>query len=232
MKEDPTNRGGGLLPGSGKRAKALPIIASRLKFETRPSFRPLRYMEDAELRATLEKPKLARKPEHLWPPIPRCKHNGAADQILELYRKWDKCESLCLFEASVSERAYRATLFAVEKDLERDRQISNAVRKNSREFSSSRFVRFLGGAFQSVDIWVPPGCQLLGSSEDIEDYYHEWFVSVEMALRHHLEWVWPAETFEGWSAWDPKFAGKLVVVGFKSMAMGNLRAVEWRSVRT
>ena len=117
----------------GRRASALVLESSKLKFEQGPSFDGEKCLDDPDLAAVLVDPRTAQMPPKLWPDPPRVKHNGSWKELHKIYRRWDELGFLELFLASESEAAYRGGLFAVFKSAEWQRLILNALRENSRE---------------------------------------------------------------------------------------------------
>lgn len=212
---------------SGPKAQASPVVADRIKFETSPSFWSVPWLYYPALRAAFINPRTARLPPEETPPPPKVQHIGAWPEIKKLYEKWDRARSVVLVKAGHSEKEYRGGLFALWKTALKDRQIVNEKPENSRERPAAKATKKLGGGWQLTEAYVPPPRhQMLGSSEDLSDCYHEFLILLAMALRNHLIGVWRGEDFRGWNCFCEDLAACLVVVCFASLAMGSMKAVE------
>ena len=207
-------------------ASSMRINPDRLKFDLSPQFDARPYLADPLLKAGFADPGVFRGPANSWPRPRLAKVQGSRAAQLALYRKWDSVGALFLLPADESEFRYRCGLFAVYKDECVDRQILNPIPENGRSFSISDATLGLAHASLLCNIYIPTSKNMVISSDDLRDFYHNFKVSDKHAARNHLHGVFNGSLFEGCEAFRPELAGRPVVGCFRTLAMGTNFAVE------
>ena len=127
---------------------ALPVIASRIKWSSPPSFDPTPYL-DPVLEHAFANPEFLRKPEGEWPKLAPARIHCSRAELLKLGELWDKMGSVRITPAHRVDWDEAVGIFAVAKSAARDRLIINPCVANSRSHSISRFSKSLA-----------PGCLL------------------------------------------------------------------------
>ena len=127
---------------------ALPVIASRIKWSSPPSFDPTPYL-DPILEHAFANPEFLRKLEGEWPKLAPARIHCSRAELLKLVELWDKMGSVRITPAHRVDWDEAVGIFAVAKSAARDRLIINPCVANSRSHSISRFSKSLA-----------PGCLL------------------------------------------------------------------------
>ena len=109
---------------------------------------------------------------------------------------------------------FRCGLFKVAKDSQFDRQILNPIPENGRTYCPNDETRSLAHASLFSGIFIPEGYVLLISSDDLEDFYHEWLVSDIHKASNHVQGVFAGRDSQGFNAYDPDLDGLDVVGAF------------------
>ncbi|CAE7241416.1 unnamed protein product [Symbiodinium sp. CCMP2592] len=109
---------------------AKPIRAERLKFPPPPSFSPYGYL-DEETYARFERPLDFELPLVPPPPLPKVKILAEPRQRLALYKLLAGCGRLSPVRVPPERVPFAAGMFAVPKDLERDRLVLDARPTNT-----------------------------------------------------------------------------------------------------
>eukprot|EP00439_Symbiodinium_sp_Y106_P044345 s5974_g5.t1 len=78
-----------------------------------------------------------------------------------------------LLEPGEATRNISSGLFAVIKDLERDRLILDGRGANVFEVPLNKWTRFMASAEKVAGIYVPPECGLLCSGRDLKDFFYQ-----------------------------------------------------------
>ena len=125
------------------------VGSTRVKWDLGPSFDPLPYLDDGELRAAYLDPEFLRLPkdQDQWPALPPAKVHASFSEFLKLLQKWDAVGALSLFLEISTDASERCGMFPVYKDEDFDRFILNPTEVNSRMRSISRHTEFLGQGF-------------------------------------------------------------------------------------
>ena len=153
----------------------------RLTFAGRPSFDP-RPLYDCETREAYEHPETLELED---PPkeIPVAHVRGRKQDVLGVFKKLDAGGRIELVANEEASQKYASGLFAVAKDLDRDRLIMDSRPSNCRERALLRWTRLMASASSLVHLVLPEGCQLFLSADDFVDYYYEFIVSArELAV--------------------------------------------------
>jgi len=202
---------------------AKPIEADRLQFGPPPAFDPLPYMDNKTAAMYLD-PGLFHRPEP--EPPPKVTVRAAMSEKLRLYEKLAATGRLRLLDLSEVEELYSSGLFAVVKDLERDRLIMDSRPANSREIGLNHWCGSLANASMLGQICLAEGEELCMSGEDVKDFFYQFVVSRKRAARNSLVGkLTSAELKHLFPSLEiPREGG---YVGLSTMAMGDLCAVEF-----
>ena len=161
--------------------QALPVVSSRLSLpEHVQNFDPTPYLSPT-FRHVYESPGDFLKAEEEMPPPIRVRGTASRQELLKVFERWDKLGRLYICHEKEVSPLDRCEIFAVAKDVDRDRQILHRKRRNMRE-------RHLVGASKDL----PHGvllCQLpledkyvcVCSVDDVKDFYHAYSASTERA---------------------------------------------------
>ena len=201
-------------------AKALE--ADRLQFGPPPGFDPIPFM-DSRTCAMYEEPGLFHKrdPE----PPPRVAVRASAAEKMKLYKKLADSGRLKPLLDSEVEELYASGLFAVVKDMDRDRLIMDSRPANSRETGLTHWCGTLSNASLLGQICLQKDEVLCMSGEDVKDFFYQFVVSPRRAARNclvgrltdsELQQLFPGHVLQGGG-----------YVGLSTMAMGDLCAVEF-----
>ena len=120
-----------------------PVVASRVKWTLPPTFDPLPFLSDPVVKQAYIDPMFLRKPESLWPKLPKAKVHCSKSELLCLASKWDQFDALRLFPTKMVDSREAVGCFCVPKDDSWDRFIINARVANSRTFAYSNFTKLL-----------------------------------------------------------------------------------------
>ena len=211
---------------SAPRVSIRKVDSTRVKWDLGPSFDPLPYLDDGELRAAYLDPEVLRLPKDRWPVLPRAKVHASPSEFLKLLQKWDAVGALSLLPESATDASERCGMFPVYKDEDFDRLILNPTVVNSRMRSISRHTKCLGQGFLLTRIQLRDDERLVISGDDLREFYYTFKVSSARARRNALAVVYDAEDFREFACWDPALAGRRVVPALSALAMGDSLAVE------
>ena len=129
-------------------------------------------------------------------------------------------------EAACDRRS--AGMFCIPKSLDRDRLILDARPGNRCTPLDSRWLSTLGSHTVLLDFVLKPSELLLASGEDIRDYYYNFEISPSRARQYILIGDYKPEEVSHFSSFEPRFwASSRVVVGLKTLAMGDVNAVSF-----
>ena len=205
---------------------AKPLVASRLAFSGTPGFDP-RPLYDEATRAAYEDPAvLAVEPGRNELPLARVR--GERAEVLATFAKLDAGDRLALVCSSDVFGRPASGMFAVTKDLMRDRLILDSRPVNQVERALLKWTRTMATASAIVRLVVPLDKYLYLSSDDLVDYYYQFRVTHKRALRNVLRGSWGARCFENFRCYDETFSGRgPLSVCLSTMAMGDHNAVEF-----
>ena len=202
---------------------AKPIEADRLQFGPPPAFDPLPYM-DSKTAAMYLEPGLFHRAE-AYPP-PKVTVRATKGEKLRLYEKLASTGRLRMLEPAEVEELYASGLFAVVKDLEKDRLIMDSRPANSREVGLNHWCGSLANASMLGQICLGRDEDLCMSGEDVKDFFYQFVVSAKRAARNSLVGKMSRDELKQLFPFGdvPKEGG---YVGLSTMAMGDLCAVEF-----
>ena len=202
------------------------VDSIRVKWDLSPSFDPLPYLDDGELRAAYLDPEVLRHPRDQWLVLPRAKVHASPSEFLKLLQKWDAVGALFLLPEESTDASERCGMFPVCKDEDFDRLILNPTVVNSRMRSISRHTTCLRQGFLLIRIQLRDNERLVISGDDLREFYYTFKVSSVRTRRNTLAVVYDAGDFREFTCWDPALAGRRVVPALAALAMGDSLAVE------
>ena len=133
--------------GSGLSCK--PVVADRIKWSLPPSFDPMPFLLDPDIKLAYADPDSVKLPADLWPKLPRSKVHASRSELLRLAGKWDQFKALRIFRCCDIDRSETVGCFGVPKDESFDRFILNPSVINARSRELSLYTKLLA-----------PGCLL------------------------------------------------------------------------
>ena len=125
---------------------------------------------------------------------------GAMAELLSLGKRWDEVRRLCLALPSEIDLQDRCNLFCIPKPDGELRQIIDRRPRNSRELWPPSEGAKMGHPSTFLGIVIPPDCNLLGSCDDLRNFYHEFVVSLDRALSTPVGPFWRAADWAGTKA--------------------------------
>ena len=203
------------------------VESSRLQFRGRPSFDPSP-MLDRETKEIYDHPlQMAMDPCDAVADPPHVQVRGSRSEILGLLHKLDKSGRLALFEPKDVRMPYRAGLFILLKDLEKDRLIMDSRPSNRLEVGLVTWTATMGTIAPLLELQIPEGEVVICSGEDLRDYYYFFCVTGERANRNSIKFeldLAEAQRFEAYSKVRP--GAPRYIPALATMAMGDINAVE------
>lgn len=208
---------------------AKPLVASRLKFPSAPSFNPLPFFDaDTELRYT--KPRSAgRLPEEVEGIPPRVNIRADPENKKDLLRMLALSGRLQPIEADSYFSSYASGMFAVGKDQLRDRLILDGRPANMLDLGQSKWCKGMASASAVSQLFLEEDRDLCICGEDLHDYFYQFSVNAERVRRNALcESLSVSDaSYVFGKPMDEHASNGRVHVGFSSLAMGDVCAVEY-----
>ena len=203
------------------------IESQRLQFRGVPSFDPTNLL-DEETRSTYVDPVAAAiSPEESCQDPPFVQVRGRRTEIMKLFRKLDQSNRLALFTEEQVRMQYRSGLFALMKDLEKDRLILDARPANQLEFGLTTWTSTMGSVVPLLSLQLLPEQVLACSGEDLRDYYYYFCISPARALRNAIRYELTLEEAKQFGAYGKAVPGRRrYIPALNTMAMGDINAVE------
>ena len=206
---------------------AKPIQADRITFVGTPSFDP-QQLFDKETFAAYDDPLAFATPADQSPAPPVVRVLATEHEKIKLFKKLACTGRLQIFHPSEVFPDYAAGVFAVIKDLERDRLILDARPCNLRERSLNTWCKTLASAHAVSLIELDDDKVLLCSGQDLRDYFYQFRVSRKRAARNIFKGALnKQELNEIFSGDLGGFSGEIGFVGLNTLAMGDLCACEF-----
>lgn len=201
---------------------AKPIQADRIHFEGVPSFDPTPYFDVETERAYSRPLQGARPVESLE--VPKVSVHSSREQRNKLFKKMADTGRLAPVDVEVMRPGLFSGLFAVAKDLQRDRLILDARPPNMAEEVLSKNTKTMASANCLSGLELAEGEVLLMSGRDVKDFFYQFKVSRERSMRNVLaSWLEPEDM-------EYVFGRPFVqggYVGLNTLAMGDLNACEY-----
>ena len=203
---------------------AKPIQADRIKFGDAPRFDPTKYV-DSRTAAMFVCPQSFRKePEEK---IPAVSVRASLCERTKLFQKMARSGRLQFLHAEEVDAAHPSGLFAVPKNLEKDRLILDGRPANAIELQLNRWVSCMACAANLAGIELMPHEDLQMSGQDIKDFFYQFAVSRDRTRRNVLACrLTASELVEIFGAtFSPPPQGGYV--GLSTLAMGDGSACEY-----
>lgn len=206
---------------------AKPLVADRLNFPSEPKFDPCRYLDERTVERYC-------KPLHCSTPhveyedeVPKVKVFADEKNKVELYKKLADSGRLLPVPLSYKRGPFCSGLFAVTKDMTRDRMILDGRPANALEPAQSLWCQSMASPTALTMLWLRPGHHLLASGEDLRDFFYQFKVPFERTARNMLAEPLTVEQARYVFGHDYDFKEEPVCVGLNSLAMGDLMACEF-----
>ena len=166
---------------------AKPIQASRLSFPPPPAFDPRGYL-DAATAERFERPlKFSAHAASEINPPQRVKILATHSEKLQLFKDLAASGRLLPFKASPDRIPYAAGLFAVTKDLQRDRLVLDARPANTLEVPPAFWSSTLASSAVLGQIVLRPNERLTISTADLKDFFYLFKIGAERLERNLLQ---------------------------------------------
>lgn len=204
---------------------AKPIEASRIQFGPPPKFDPVPFFD--ELTASMyERPQDFT--DFTCRDFPSVSIRASRADQLKLYQKLAACERLVLLSDDEVSPHLASGLFAVPKDLSRDRLIMDSRPPNAAEIGLSNWVSCMACSDNVAGIELRPDEVLLLSGQDIKDFYYQFSITRSRAARNLLVGrLEPHEVSLIFGDVGGKECSKPRFVGLNTLAMGDICACEF-----
>ena len=203
------------------------VESARLHFRGRPSFDPSP-MLDAETREIYDRPiQSSLDPADALEEPPHVQVRGSRAELLGLLRRLDRSGRLALFEPYQVRMPYRAGVFTIMKDLEKDRLILDSRPANQLEPGLVTWTASMGSIAPVLELYIPEGQVAICSGEDLRDYYYYFITSDERSNRNSikmelsLEEAMVVESYKKVRPGRPRY-----IPALSTTAMGDINAVE------
>lgn len=183
----------------GPSAVVVPTVASSVAFpDTLQGFNPLPFLDSNFAQAYHDPSVLlhghSREAVRMMPPDAVSAATRA--ELLQLGKRWDQVGRLCLALPQEIDQQDRCGLFCISKNDGELRQIIDRRPRNSRELPPPQHGPKMGHPSTLLGIIIPHGFDLLGSVDDLKNFYHEFQVS------HHRGLSTPVGPWWSVSEWE------------------------------
>lgn len=206
---------------------ARPLIAERLKFPGPPSFDPCGYF-DAATRDWYQRPlDLRLDPSEVSSEPPKVRVFADNFNKVQLYKKLAESGRLKPVLACEKKGPYVSGLFAVIKDLSRDRMVLDGRPPNMLEPHENVWCGAMANPNLLGQIFLPPERVLLCSGEDLRDFFYQFTAGEQRTKRNILSDPLTASEAEVVFGQGFKWPEDPVWVGLSSLAMGDTLACEY-----
>ena len=204
-----------------------PVNPSRLTFMGQPSFDPSSFLDPISRQIFQDPLETREGPRTSLKVPPKLRVHCSRSEKIRLFELLDSSNRLALFEASEVTPKFGSGLFAVVKDLERDRMILDSRGANMLEEPPGRWIKSLASGEQLCKLTLEPWERLAVSGNDLRDFYYVFQVSANRARRNVLVGsVHPCEV-QHLKAYKPWHAHTKALFGcLATLAMGDCQAVE------
>lgn len=153
---------------------------------------------------------------------------GSDAEVWQLLKKLDGSGRLGILREHEVLEGYQAGLFCVPKSSTQDRLIFDSRPFNTLETPMQRWIASMGAASNLCDLSIPEGKTLLTSGTDLREFYYGFRISHERLCRNSLLIRMDPKQLRGFRCYNPALEaeGRPVVLGLKTLAMGDSMAVE------
>ena len=212
--------------GSGLSCK--PVVADRIKWSLPPSFDPVPFLLDPEIKRAYLEPDSVKLPEAFWPKLPRSKVHASRGELLKLAAKWDKFKALRIFKCSEVDSLETVGCFGVPKDISFDRFILNPSVANSRARKLSCYTKLLAPGCLLAQASLPTASHVLRlCCDDLSEMYYTFVVPPLRSKRNCLGIAFQPHELKGFSAYNPVLHNGPCFIALNALAMGDCGAVEY-----
>ena len=203
------------------------VDASRLSFVGRPEFDPTPYLDPLS-RKIFNDPLSCRADPNSCPiKPPKLRVHSSREQKAKLFALLDASDRLRIHLPEEVVPLYGSGLFAVPKDLEKDRLILDSRGANLLESPPQRWIRSLGSAEVLCRISLEPEEMLVASGNDLRDFYYLFKATPARSRRNVLVGPMHPSELSHLNALKPHHHSAREVYGaLGSLAMGDSQAVE------
>eukprot|EP00435_Cladocopium_sp_Y103_P060681 s641_g22.t1 len=180
-----------------------PLVASKVAFpSTLQGFDPLPYLGETTKLAYHNPSSLLGWKEEVSTKMisPDAVSKETRRELHLLGRRWDDVDRLTLALLSEVDVRDRCNLFCIAKTDGELRQIIDRRPRNSRELPPPRDGAKMGHPSSFLGIVIPQGFDLVGSLDDLRNFYHEFVVSSDRALSTPVGPFWSLKQWQGTNA--------------------------------
>ena len=206
------------------------IEAARLTFGGQPAFQPFEFL-DSHTAQLYEAPlDNSLSPEDCLETPPRVQVRGVRKEVLKLLHALDQTGRLALFRPDEVRMHFRSGLFSLIKNQDVDRLIMDSRPHNLLEQPLSAWTRTMAAVPPLLDLMIGPEEKVITACEDLRDFYYYFVVSKQRAARNALQFELShqeAATFRAYQDVDDPGSCPFLVPSLRTMAMGDLNAVEY-----
>lgn len=203
------------------------VEADRLTFVGTPSFDPTPYLDERSQAIFNDPIQCRNDPASYRGPVPKLKVHCHPDEKLKLYELLDASNRLGVHRRGEVSLKFGSGLFAVTKDLSRDRLILDSRGANLLEKPAQRWIRSLACGESLVKLVLKKGEVLRASGNDLRDFYYLFRCSESRSRRNFLVGEVPARKLQHLhSVREKGFATGMLVGSLRTLAMGDTQAVE------
>ena len=165
--------------------------------------------------------------DYKGPSPPRLRVHAPNSQKLKLFELLDASGRLGVHRVHEVEAHFGSGLFAVVKDLSKDRLILDSRGANLLERPAQRWIKTLATGDALVKLLLADKEIARSSGNDLRDFYYLFKVSERRSARNYLSGVIPAARIAHLRAMQQKgFSDGKVVASLRTLAMGDTWAVE------
>ena len=203
---------------------AKPVEADRLTFVGTPQFDPSDLFDQKTYEVYAD-PLQSVVDENFEPPP--VKILATPDEKVKLLQKLAATGRLLLLSEQECDMKYSAGLFSVVKDLSKDRLILDARPSNGRERAVGTWTSTLASPSTLAQIELLPGEILLGSGQDLRDYFYQFRVTADRARRNCLAGVLGRSEIDAIFGVDARPELATGVAALNTLAMGDCSACDF-----
>ena len=201
------------------------IVPERLRFFEEPSFDPRPFLS-SQSRAVYRRPLDFARPIPEEEAVPRTQVRCSRDAAVRLLEVLDKCGRLALRPREAIRDRVLNGLFAIPKDLQRDRMILDARAPNQAEAVSQPWLRSMASLEQLQWLELKSDEEMRVSAEDLKEFYHCFQVEEQRICRNGLALKFRPWELKHLSCYTADLAScEYVRPCLKTLAMGDCCAV-------
>ena len=203
------------------------IRSGRLQFPSAPAFKPQPYMDESTAALFDDPLKFAAAGASFVGEVPKVRVHADPENLVQLCRKLADTGRLKPVPATCKRDSFVSGMFAVGKDLERDRLIMDSRPPNLLEAKPAVWTSTMASAAVLPDLFLEPHQVLLSSGEDLRDFFYQ-FVTTEARTRRNILSE-PLTIEQARAVFGPTFdwPEQPVWVGLSTLAMGDTNSCEF-----